>query len=264
MKLDDLLMNNVSKNPLDYIVEDGGYCSIFDTIGCIGDSLSSGELEAIDKNGNHSWHDIFEYSWGQFIARDAGVKVYNFSRGGMSCKEYMQSFAKEIDAFNQAKKCKAYIIALGVNDIYNDNCKIKIGDIDDLEKKEESMSRYYQEIILKYKEIQPNAKFFLVTMPRENFNEEAVKLKEAHRDILYKISEKFEKIYIIDLYKYGPLYDDEFKKKFYLNGHMNVMGYKLTAKMIESYIDYIIKTNYKDFVQSGFIGMEQYDKDLDK
>ncbi|MBE6793009.1 MAG: SGNH/GDSL hydrolase family protein, partial [Ruminococcaceae bacterium] len=37
----------IEKNPLDTLVSDGGFCGIFRTIGCIGDSLSSGELESL-------------------------------------------------------------------------------------------------------------------------------------------------------------------------------------------------------------------------
>jgi hypothetical protein len=35
---------------------------------------------------------------------------------------------------------------------------------------------------------------------------------------------------------------------------MNPMGYILSAKMIASYIDYIIRHNPDDFKQVGFIG----------
>ncbi|MBQ5761627.1 MAG: hypothetical protein IIW02_02290 [Clostridia bacterium] len=66
------------EKPLDNIVSDGGYISIFRTIACIGDSLSSGEFESIDNNGAKGYHDMFEYSWGQYIARMAGLKYITF------------------------------------------------------------------------------------------------------------------------------------------------------------------------------------------
>ena len=67
--------------PLDQIRPDGGFCGIFRTIGCIGDSLSSGEFESLDEAGNKGYHDEYDYSWGQYLARIAGCKAYNFSRG---------------------------------------------------------------------------------------------------------------------------------------------------------------------------------------
>ena len=37
-------------------------------------------------------------------------------------------------------------------------------------------------------------------------------------------------------------------------GHLNPSGYILTAQMIDSYIDYIVRHNPKDFEAVGFIG----------
>ena len=84
-----------NENPLDRLDPTGGFTAIFRTIGCIGDSLSSGEFEATDpETGNKTYHDTFEYSWGQFLARMTGSRVWNFSRGGMKAKEYWNSFAE--------------------------------------------------------------------------------------------------------------------------------------------------------------------------
>ena len=54
---------NPDEKPLDNLVTDGGFCGIFRTIGCIGDSLSSGELETYDEEGIRGYHDFYEYSW---------------------------------------------------------------------------------------------------------------------------------------------------------------------------------------------------------
>ena len=77
------------EKPLDRMVTDGGFTGIFRSICCIGDSLSSGEFESLDANVSVGYHDMCEFSWGQFIARDTGATVYNFSRGGMTAKEYI-------------------------------------------------------------------------------------------------------------------------------------------------------------------------------
>ncbi len=52
-------MSNV--NPLDNKVVNGGFCGIIRTLGCIGDSLSSGEMESIT-DGKKGYHDYYEYS----------------------------------------------------------------------------------------------------------------------------------------------------------------------------------------------------------
>ena len=78
-----------NEQPLDRLVEDGGFCSIFRTFACVGDSLSSGEFQIPRNDGSEkkwSYYDMFEYSWGQFMARTLGSKVYNFSKGGMTAR----------------------------------------------------------------------------------------------------------------------------------------------------------------------------------
>jgi hypothetical protein len=55
----------------------------------------------------------------------------------------------------------------------------------------------------------------------------------------------------------------EFKEKFYLEDHMNPAGYRLTGIMIASYIDYIIRSDFRAFKQVGFIGCKEYRKELE-
>ena len=240
------------EKPLDNLAESYSYTSIFRKIAFIGDSLSSGEFETCDKDGNKSYHDMFEYSWGQYIARKNGVAAYNFSRGGMTAKEYIESFAENNGFWDKEKACQAYVIALGVNDIYNGGMK-SIGNIDDVKNNDSSsFIGAYAEIIRRYKIISPDAAFFLVTFPRENYDPKKEQCKNVI-DRLYELADYFDNTYIIDLYKYGPVYDKKFKEKFYLHGHMNPMGYIFTAKIIDSYIDYIVRHNFNDFKNIAFV-----------
>ena len=55
----------------------GGSCAIFRKIACVGDSLASGELEIV-RGEERSYLDLYDYSWGQFLGRMTGAKVYNF------------------------------------------------------------------------------------------------------------------------------------------------------------------------------------------
>lgn len=98
---------NPDEKPLDNIVDDGGFAAIFRTIGCIGDSLSSGEFETYDEEGIKGYHDFYEYSWGQFMARTLGNKVYNFSRGGMSAKWFCDSFSADCGVYKYENLCQA-------------------------------------------------------------------------------------------------------------------------------------------------------------
>ena len=79
------------EKPLDRLVSKYSYTSIFRTMAFIGDSLSSGEFEICGKDGKNEYYDMFDYSWGQFIARANSLKAYNFSGGGMTAKDYILS-----------------------------------------------------------------------------------------------------------------------------------------------------------------------------
>lgn len=256
-------MKNENEKPLDNIVANGGMCACFRKIACIGDSLASGELESFEC-GERGWFDYFEYSWGQFIARDAGCEVLNFSRGGMTAKEYCDTFADSKGFWNPDLRSQAYIIALGVNDI---SCAIDagkdLGTVKDINLANYAFNKptfagYYGVIISKYREIQPHAKFFLVNIPSGETDKTRIAMNKRHAELLNEIADLYSNCYVIDLQKYAPEYDEEFRKSFFTGGHMNVQGYRLTALMIESYIDYIIRNNPKDFNQMGFIGKMHY------
>ena len=75
-------------------------------------------------------------------------------------------------------------------------------------------------------------------------------------EAMYSLAEYFDNSYVIDLYKYGPKYDKQFKEKYYLYGHLNPLGYVLTAKIVDSYIDYIVRHNPDDFKNIGFVGTD--------
>lgn len=56
------------EKPPDRLVEGYSYTSVFRKIAFIGDSLSSGGFETCEKDGKKHYYDLFEYSWGQYIA----------------------------------------------------------------------------------------------------------------------------------------------------------------------------------------------------
>lgn len=254
-------MGNNQINPFDNVCIDGGFTAIFRTIGCIGDSLSSGEHEGQDENGKKSYNDYYEYSWGQFLARKCGSTAINMSVGGMNCKDF-QHMASYNRYFTNEKKCQAYIIALGVNDlknislIYTDG----FGDISDVdftnhENNKMSFVGQYARIIQRIKACQEKARIFLMTIPVSASESEEIKaLRDKHAQLLRSLCDYFEYTYVIDFRKYAPVFDEKFQDFYFLGGHMSAMGYKYMADMIANYIDYIIKNNVEDFKQVGFIG----------
>ena len=248
-----------NERPLDNIPTDGGYFGIFRTVACVGDSLSSGEMESTKPDGTKGYHDFYDYSWGQYIARTCGCKVYNFSAGGMTAKEYCNGFADHHGYWNREYAAQCYIIALGVNDLIGR--KMEVGSIDDVcikdwRRNKDTYAGYYATIIQRYKEIQPDAKFFLMTMPYETADETGAKcaITDKQAELLYALSTLFSNCYVLDLRKHAPDYSQEFRDTFFLGGHMSAMGYIYTARMVIAYIDYIIRHNFEDFRQVSFIG----------
>ncbi len=263
MDLDKLYFDENEK-PLDNIAADGGFTGIFRKIACVGDSLSSGEFEVRREGQPTVYLDMFDYSWGQYIARLAGCRVYNFSRGGMTAVEYCDSFAEAMGYWDPEKAAQAYIIALGVNDLYGLNQEVgSVADVcdEDHKKNKPTFVGRYAEIIQRYKKISTDAKFFLVTMVKSEADNER---KEAHRKALYELAEHFDNCYVIDLYEYMPVEDAKYRERFYLEGHLNPCGYMLTAKIVSSYIDYIIRHNIADFRRVAFINTEYSDSNLKK
>ena len=251
------------EKPLDRLVDDGGFAGIFRTIGCIGDSLSSGELESMTPEGQVGYHDFYDISWGQFIARMAGTKVYNFSRGGMTAREYLQSFGEANGFWNPELACQAYIMALGCNDLWG--LGLPVGSVEDINpddpsKNAPTFAGEFAAVLQKYKQIQPKAKFFLVTMPKmPRHGEHAEGLADQQQKLMHDLAAYFDNTYVIDLYQYAPPFDKEVKKKFFYHGHMAPAGYLLFGKMIASYIDYIIRHNIESFKTVGMMGYD-YDR----
>ncbi|MCQ2437599.1 MAG: SGNH/GDSL hydrolase family protein [Clostridia bacterium] len=248
-----------SEQPLDKLVPGGGNCAIFRTIACIGDSLSSGEMQSTKPDGTSGYHDYYEYSWGQFLARMIGAKVYNFSKGGMSAREYCANFAESNRYWSNEYASQAYIIALGVNDLFN--LGHPFGSLDDIDLKnwrnnKDTFTGRYAEIIQRYHEIQPRAFFFLLTMPSTGEDDDRKAGREAHAKRLHELAALFPQTYVLDFNRYAPKYNKAFWDRYYLSHHMNPSGYLLTAQMTASYIDYIIRHDPAAFAEVAFIGTD--------
>jgi len=255
----------VVESPLLNIIRDGGMMNIFRSIGCIGDSLSSGAYE-YRNNDNREAKDFYDDSWGKQIERITGVKITNFSYGGLTAYDVYRaadrgdSINQDINRLFHADNGKqGYIIALGENDmrrmrtakLYNGVLGQADTDIclENYEKNAETYVGYYAKIIQRLKTIQPDAKFFLITMPDLYCKGE----REEWAKALYDIAERLSNCYVIDLYHYAPPYDEKFMS-LYCDGHMNAMGYLITAHYIMTYIDWIIRHNPEEFQNVQLIG----------
>jgi len=262
MLIKDLYKLDKNEKIFERTVESGGLTSILMNVCAIGDSLSSGETELLHKDGNRSYYDKYEYSWGQFMARDSGIKVTNLSHGGQTAINLLDEDKNGAGYFTEKYKANAYIIALGVNDLFGLNQEIgEASDMNDDTKN--TFAHYYGTIIKKMKELEPNARFFFVTMPKEyTDNEEWKEKKKKHAILLNEFTKIIPHSFVLDLYNEAMEYDKEFKDLYYLNGHLNAAGYLFTARLFESGIDYIIRHNMNEFREFGLMGYPEYNEEL--
>lgn len=244
--------------PLANITHDAGLSSIFRTWGFIGDSLSSGEHEYHKEDGSTGYADLYDYSWGQYMCRAMGATGENYSQGGETAVGWLEHFWDRPNNFNNNIDAKqspkqAYIIALGVNDCTRGDA---VGDVKtdivagDYSKNANTFAGNYGGIIQRIKSIQPEAKIFVVTTPRDDVP------RPAYNHVIRSMADVFDNVYVIDLERYAPLYNQgsDIRENYYMGGHMTPAGYQFTAWLMMDYIDWIIRHNMDDFRQVAFIG----------
>lgn len=240
-------------NPLNVLRPDGGFCNIFKSITCIGDSLTKGVMEyTVDDVTTYPGYD--DYSYPTFMRRALGCTVNNLSFGGATAIRWL-AWANTNNYFAD-KKADAYIIALGTNDLDSSTGNIT-GEITDINTTDPTLTDVttdlgaYGKIIQNiYAEV-PRAKIFIVTIPKtRNYAP-----WNAVVNAKYKALAELLGCYVIDLETYGVQTDDvaDFKAVYYNGGHLNALGYYNLAVRYMSYIDWIIRNNFADFKQTAFI-----------
>ena len=249
---------NAQENPIAQISRNPGWCTIFHRWGFIGDSLCSGEHEYLRADGNRGYNDNYEYSWGQrMVAAIGGAEGENYSQGGETARGWIDHFwdyplNRNADVDAKASPKQAYIIALGENDA---NIKVTPGDpstdvnLEDYHLNADTFAGNYAGIIQRIKSIQPKARFFVVTMPDRGSG-----VRSELNKRIRKMPEILDNVYLIDLEKYAPDYNDkEFQARYFVMGHMNAAGYQWTAWMFMTYIDWIVENNIEDFADIAFV-----------
>ncbi len=241
-------------NPLEHVTGTPGMAAIFRKFCCIGDSLASGEFEYLKADGAIGYLDLYEYSWGQHMARAVGGTCYNLSKGGATTRTWLADFASRLP--ETLSDC--YIVALGVNDANPDSRNVPVGSMADCHATNHTLnadSYYgnYDQIIRRIHSVQPRAKIFCVTNPQGGAS---AAYDSTYNQAVRDMVAKHDNCYLIDLWAHAPVYDAAFRARYFNGGHMNAAGYLYTAHMFASYIDWHIKNNPTDFAEVAFIGTD--------
>ena len=257
-ELEDIVNPQPTTSPLAVIEKYPSFISCFMNVGCIGDSLASGV--AVSKNAAGeiivNSKNRYEYSWGQYLARMTGNNYYNWSSGGLRTDTWLTSDYAEL-CYDGEHLCQAYIIGLGQND-NNKNHGSDLGtasdiDITDYNNNNNTFYGRYAKIIQKIQEITPKAKIFVITDPNDSVN------ANGYNTAIRDIAGMFNNVYLIDMREYmntapcATLLQNQMRY-----GHFNAVGYFLIAKMLMTYIDYIIEQNPDDFREIENIGTEYH------
>ena len=268
----------LSDNPLQVILREAGYGGIIHKWGIIGDSLASGEMQCYNENStsasDYKFADMYQWSWGQRMARLLGVDCYNFSNGGQTTKGWLTAQGTVHDetyvggvgggdwrlAQQSAYLKDGYIIALAVNDRSK---SYGVGDVStdiddsDYNNNAETYVGYYAGIIQRLKSVQPTCKIFCVTAPSATYDS----YNAAIRNIVNHFAAIYPKdIFCIDLRLYMPIPAGQttptggLNSGYHLNGHLSPAGYQYTAWVMNTYIDWIIRHNGEKFKGTAIIG----------
>ena len=249
----DVFMTREGEKPLDMMKETCGFTGIFKHVGVIGDSLSSGEFESHDEDGNVLYHDMYEYSWPAVLQRLTGTEYHNYSRGGMTAKEFYESWADQ-NGFWQPQQ--AYVVALGNNDVFVFGHPV--GSAQDVhpdapESNPDTFFGNLGRILSRLKCLEKDARIFLVSMQRRG-EEPADSMICGIAAEMRRLCAMFSFTYLIDMANDGPAYDEQMRATFAMGFHPNAVGYYCYALMIGNYIDYLIRRYPRDFFEVPFIG----------
>lgn len=225
----------------------------FNKFGVVGDSLASGEAYS-NAGGVSAYIDNYDYSWGQYIAKEHGMECINFSRGGMTTRSWLTNQYGLPKAQATGNKCNAYIISLGVNDALTlgDDYLGTSSDINVMDPSQNADTYYgnYGKIISAIKAIQPKAKIFLTTIPdtRSDYTD----FNAAVRTI----ATLFTDVYLIDLASDSNIskFNQGFLPTQERYGHYNAIGYKYIGETFYDMLSRYMYQNNSEFEQIEFIG----------
>lgn len=226
---------------------------VFHKVGIIGDSLASGE-SASNEGGSTVYHDLYQFSWGQCMARDSGNTYYNFSKGGLTTRTWLTDANYGYALASQSDKlCDAYIIGLGQNDAGQKMTVGSTADIDFSNPDNNADTFYgnYAKIIQKMRVLAPKAPIFVMTRP-------TVPASNAYETAIRTMPTLFDNVYLLDMYKHVNAYYDanSIIRRCLRSGHYNAVGYQVMSKHIEEEISNVIKDNLDDFLQVEFINTD--------
>ena len=205
--------------------------SMFETIGIIGDSFSSGAL------GEYGYADFYNVSWGQILGRKNGVSVTNYSKGGLTTSTWISDTNKGLPKLLSDNAKNLYTFNLGLNDasllVDNPSYLGNISDISDANYDSNPDTFYGNtgRIISNIKVHAPLSKIIMFTVPTYS-NVEKKKLINA---AIKEIANHFN-VPVIDVVE-NTFFKSNYFIDYMINGHPTAVLYSAMADEYQKLIE---------------------------
>ena len=148
-------------------------------------------------------------------------QTYAYVQADITARSFYETQGETLGVWQKENARQAYIIAFDETD---------------------DTSGYIEQIIRKLQENNPNAYFFLLTMPKNSTDTaEQTALRLAYSQNVAALTETLEHTYAIDLFTYAPA----------LENATDGMDHELLSQQIVTYMDYIIRQNTYEFKTAG-------------
>ena len=211
--------------------------ALFEKIGVIGDSYSSGEIYPDGPNG----FDNYNLSWGQILARKNGVKCVNFSKGGLTTRSWLAD-SVGLAKLNSTEPQNLYYISLGINDNYMLGTGY-VGTEADMDSGDDTFYGNYAKIIKAVQAKAPNAKIILIDSATS----------KGDTDPFFVATKNIATKFGLPMIKHRDdsyLASDKFKKQLMVYGHPVAISYAAMASAFERLTMQAIRDNiayFKDY-----------------
>jgi len=214
------------------------YSVLFPKVSVIGDSLSSGCLHI-----NNSDTDFYGDSWLTFIARRCGLKRNHYSKGGLTCKTWIEQYLAKLQSDEASN---AYFIALGTNDSWFN--PYEMGTASDAAGAN-TFAGYYKQILEAVRAKAPNAVIFCLSLYKSN---------QTYNPLIKAISAQYTNAFYIDVPANSSINPDT-GGVWSAGSHFTTLGYRYIANVIYDQMNTIVSANlatFKFFGQHNSVGSQ--------
>lgn len=216
-------------------LDDYNILGIFDSIGGVGDSLTSGYINTTD-DANYVDTTCYPKSWLTQLKKITGVDITHYSYQGATAKNWMQNqnsfYEKIIETPHEA-----YFLALGTNDS-SDWSGYGLGTIADMGTDTESFYGWYSKVIARIRTANPKAPIFMLSMYWTGF--------PTYNQAIQEMANATENAYYIDITDMNDKYS-QYRQGY----HFNAIGYYYIAQNIIKRTSDVIIKNHQAFANLG-------------